>query len=72
MSKKHFIRLADTIRAAMPSKENNPSVFAHWEIMRDSLANFCQEQNPNFNRARWTQYIAGECGPCGGKVNRAA
>jgi hypothetical protein len=36
------------------------------------LADFCQEQNPNFNRKRWLSYIAGECGPSGGKVNRAA
>jgi hypothetical protein len=72
MSKKHFIRLADTIRAAMPSEGNSPAVFTHWKIMRDALADFCQAQNPHFNRSRWLGYIAGECGPSGGKVRRAA
>ncbi len=63
MSKKHFIRLADYLR-------NNREAFDFVAIAR--LADFCQEQNPNFNRKRWLSYIAGECGPSGGRVNRAA
>jgi hypothetical protein len=31
-----------------------------------TLANFCQSQNPRFNRKRWLSYIAGECGQSGG------
>jgi hypothetical protein len=36
--------------------------------MRDALADFCKAQNPNFNRDRWLDYIAGKCGKNGGKV----
>lgn len=31
------------------------------------LADFCQAQNPRFNRERWLAYIAGTCGPNGGR-----
>jgi hypothetical protein len=27
------------------------------------LADFCASQDPNFNRKRWIDYIAGQCGP---------
>jgi hypothetical protein len=33
-----------------------------------ALADFCYQQNPNFNNTRWLAYIAGTCGPCGGKA----
>ena len=32
-----------------------------------ALAGFCASQNPAFKRKRWLAYIAGECGPNGGK-----
>jgi|688.fasta_scaffold334975_1 hypothetical protein len=76
MSKKHFIKLADTIRRynanTFPPGGNivSPIQFGHTQIL--ALADFCQAQNPHFNRSRWLGYIAGECGPSGGKVNRAA
>jgi hypothetical protein len=76
MSKKHFIELADTIRRynanTFPPGTNivSPLQFGHTQLL--ALADFCQAQNPNFNRDRWLSYIAGECGPCGGKVKRAA
>ena len=44
MSKKHFIALADTIRA-------NPKAF-------QDLANFCASQSSNFDRTRWLEYVA--------------
>lgn len=49
MSKKHFIALADTIRA-------NPKAFTP-EAIQD-LANFCASQNSNFDRTRWLEYVA--------------
>jgi hypothetical protein len=70
MSKKHFIRLADAIIRSAPADRSAHGTFSRAAIL--ALADFCQEQNPNFNRDRWLSYIAGECGPCGGKVNRAA
>jgi hypothetical protein len=63
MTKKHFIELADRIRI-FNKNENNP--FTQWHIWE--LADFCQSQNPNFNRERWLDYIDGKCGPSGGKV----
>ena len=77
MTKKHFIALANTIAALEPIKLNQVDSRAsaehrQWELMRDSLADFCQCQNTRFNRERWLAYIAGECGPNGGKVRKAA
>jgi len=49
MSKKHFIALADTVRA-------NPKAFTPEAIQ--ALANFCAAQSPNFDRTRWLEYVA--------------
>lgn len=72
MTKKHFIALADMIK----NQNNGLSHIVNGG--RDSfsenqiavLADFCQEQNPNFNRERWLSYIKGECGSNGGKVSK--
>lgn len=61
MSKKHFIALADAIRDY--EKWNEPH-FTTQQI--DMLARFCKQQNSQFNRERWIDYIAGKCGPNGG------
>lgn len=66
MTKKDFIALADTIREANNNTPNgNPEAFGEYAI--DRLADFCQSQNPLFNRQLWLDYIAGKCGP-GGKA----
>jgi hypothetical protein len=60
MTKKNFINLANWIR----SHNSSPlgyQIFTEEQIV--TLADFCQEQNPNFNRDRWIAYIKGECGP---------
>ena len=59
MSKKHFIALADFIR-------NHREDFSALAILR--LAEWQMRQNSRFNRQRWLDYIAGTCGPNGGKV----
>ena len=41
--------------------EVNPSPQGLIEIWR------IEAQNPNFDRERWLAYVAGECGPNGGK-----
>jgi len=57
MSKRHFIALADAIKASgVP--------FSEYHIL--VLARFCKEQNPRFNSERWLDYVAGLCGPNGG------
>ena len=71
MSKKHFIALADAIRDHNRIAINNGEIpFTPDQI--DILAHFCRMQNGQFNRERWLGYIAGENGPCGGTVKRAA
>lgn len=62
MSKKHFVKLADYLRDTKLYCE--PFTAAQIE----HLANFCHSVNPAFKRDRWLDYIAGECGPNGGKV----
>lgn len=74
MTKKHFIALANTIkrhnRCYFESTEDatNCTVFTlqHQQV----LADFCKQQNPQFNRERWLAYIAGECGPSGGTIKK--
>lgn len=61
MSKKDFIALADAIRT---HNERSPEPFTPAQI--DALAKFCRGQNYNFKWDRWTEYIAGKCGPNGG------
>jgi hypothetical protein len=64
MSKKHFIALADYIR------RHNQDFHGAGRFTPDQLeflADFCFSQNSRFNRERWLAYIAGECGPNGGK-----
>jgi hypothetical protein len=64
MSKKHFIALADMIREHNRVLESADHKFSPAQI--DALADFCQSQNPNFNRERWLGYIAGTNGKNGG------
>lgn len=57
MTKKHFIALADAI------KDKNVPI-----PILEALADFCQQQNPRFNRNRWYGYIRGSNGPNGGAI----
>lgn len=78
MTKKHFIALADVVRDSYPppavgevdtiESSYRLGAYQQWREMQESLADFCQSQNRNFNRQLWLDYIAGKCGPNGGKV----
>ena len=74
MTKQHFTALADSIRAynsqAFPAGTNvaSPLEFTHTQI--HALADFCAAQNSAFKREHWLAYIAGNCGPDGGKLKR--
>ena len=67
MTKKHFIALADTIRATRPTDLDATQAHYQWAETRDAIAAFCAAQNPDFNRERWLGYIAGTNGKNGGK-----
>ncbi len=80
MTKKHFIALADAIRATKPEHtgeyddgttigEMNARV-NQWDKDVVMLADFCKQQNDRFDRERWLGYIAGRCGSNGGKVKQ--
>jgi len=61
MTKKNFIALADwVIQYKGCFGELLPTQI-------EELADFCQVQNPKFNRERWLGYIAGTNGKNGGK-----
>jgi hypothetical protein len=72
MSKKHFIALADAIREhnarALRIHGVNADRMMFSPEAIDTLADFCRQQNYDFKRDRWLDYIAGKCGKNGGKV----
>ena len=61
MTKKHFIALADALRFVKVP----PPVL-------EALVEFCHTQSRHFNEARWRGYLAGKCGPNGGKLKKTA
>lgn len=72
MSKKDFIALANYVRNMNErAGEGIDHTDPYTEIQLNHLADFCAAQNPRFKRKRWFAYIAGECGPNGGKVKVA-
>lgn len=69
MTKKDFITLANAIRehnAQLSCISNARDIFTNSQLA--ILADFCAAQNPNFDRQRWLDYIAGNAGPSGGKA----
>jgi hypothetical protein len=86
MTKKHFIALADALKAeheamckariANSAKANSfETGYVNGCINGVSqsiaaVADVCAAANPRFNRGRWLAYIAGECGPNGGAVRK--
>ena len=69
LTKKHFIALADHIRE-FNKPEGASEPFSEYQI--GTLADFCEEQNPQFNRQRWLDYVDGFCGPSGGKLKKVS
>ena len=65
MTEKTFIALADMIR-----EQNQYRADSFGPDQIEMLADFCAAQNPAFNRERWLAYVAGDCGPNGGKLKR--
>jgi hypothetical protein len=68
MTKKDFVALADRIRKHNNERhegDTNSPPFNPSQI--NLLADFCQQQNPDFNKKRRLNYVADKCGPNGGK-----
>ena len=61
MTKKHFISLANYIK-----QHNNWSTPKFTDEHIETLARFCNDANPRFDKTRWISYVKGECGPNGG------
>lgn len=71
MTRKHFIPFADAIRLHnRMAHRRGHQPFTNSQL--DTLADFCKSQNYNFDRERWLDYIAGECGPRGKKIKKEA
>lgn len=66
MTQKHFIALADAIKAHN-DRFGPASGLRFGPEQLYVLAEFCAKQNPRFNWERWMSYIEGKCGPNGGK-----
>jgi len=66
MTKKHFIELADAMKALKPLAAGD--ALAQWKDTVQLLADFCKAQNQGFRRERWLSYINGERGPNDGKL----
>ena len=64
MTKRHFIELADRLKALEPAVKSTVIK----AVYREMLADFCLSVNPRFMPRRWFDYIDGKCGPNGGKV----
>ena len=72
MSKQDFIALADEINDHNRTAKQLPERYTPFTPDQlKTLAHFCAKQNSRFMRERWFAYIAGECGPNGGKVRAA-
>jgi hypothetical protein len=68
MTKKHFIELANTIRDENAHRESAGLPLMFDKAAQIALADFCIQQNPQFRRGRWLDYIEGRCGPNGGTI----
>lgn len=70
MSKKDFIALADAVRPVLNVEHvaaDGTRTLGPARIV-DALCVFMRGQNPRFMESRWRDYLAGKCGPCGGRV----
>jgi len=66
VSKKHFIALADALRAQRPAYHWDANKRVQWDLDVKAIADVCAASNPAFNRSRWRDYVNVLCGPIGG------
>ena len=70
MTKKHFIMLADELKAVEPTMSGD-EVHMAWSNAVHAVANACEQANPLFKRQLFIDYVRGACGKNGGKVKQA-
>ena len=63
MTRKHCITLAQDIIRHNRCQDDK---FTPNQLI--TLAEFCKDENSNFNQQIWLDYIAGKCGPSGDKL----
>ena len=56
MTKKHFIKLAAVLNKYLINELNNPGGGDFHDLVTD-IADFCAEQNPNFDRDRFFKAV---------------
>lgn len=66
MTKKDFIALADELRPVLADLPGNDPGYV-WADTMNALCRFMRSRNPNFKEDLWRSYLAGECGPNGGR-----
>lgn len=60
MTKKHFIQIADTLRATRPAETLlTPIHMEQWERQVQATADTLGAANPAFKRERWLDYVRG-------------
>jgi hypothetical protein len=60
MSKKHFIALADALRATRPSQQDIEMLtgeYTQWKRDVQTIANVCSNHNPQFSRQRFMDWV---------------
>lgn len=71
MSKQDFVALADAVKRDLCGfrmvYDKDTSDVSVQKVV-EMLADFCKQQNSNFMRQRWIDYIAGKCGKNGGAI----
>jgi len=68
MTKRHFVALADTLKTVPKHNVDRRTVVVKHEDMLDAVCAFCRQENPYFDETIFRGYIAGTCGPSGGKI----
>lgn len=57
MTKKHFIALADALKAQKPAPHWDANKWTQWRLDVKAVTDVCAEQGAKFNRSKFLSYI---------------